>query len=101
METIRLFKTANTSAVKSRSMAINQLKAVFVAVEPALRESLAGLSNLKLIRRCSQLRPAPSTGPQAGSRHTLRLLAKRIMHLTEEINDLTAQISTAIDTCAP
>ncbi|MFJ9151870.1 IS110 family transposase [Streptomyces sp. NPDC102270] len=101
VETIRLFKMAKTSAVKSRSMAINQLKAVLVAAEPALRESLAGLSNPKLIRRCSQLRPAPGTGPQAASRHTLQLLAKRILHLTEEINDLTARISTAINACAP
>lgn len=71
VETIRLFKMAKTSAVKSRSMAINQLKAVLVAAEPALRESLAGLSNPKLLRRCSQLRPAPRSGPQAASRHTL------------------------------
>lgn len=92
---------AKTSAVKSRSMAINQLKAVLVAAEPALRESLAGLSNPKLIRRCSQLSPAPGTGPQAASRHTLRLLARRILHLTEEINDLRTRISTAIDACAP
>ncbi|MFD0499298.1 IS110 family RNA-guided transposase [Streptomyces rhizosphaericus] len=101
VETIRLFKMAKTSAVKSRSMAINQLKAVLVAADPALRESLAGLNNPKLIRRCSQLRPAQGTGPQVASRHTLRLLARRILHLTEEINDLTARISTAIGACAP
>ncbi|WP_099054836.1 transposase [Streptomyces fodineus] len=82
-------------------MATSQLKALLVAAEPALRECLAPLSNLKLIRRCSQLRPAPSTGPQAACRHTLRLLAKRIQHLTEEINDRTARLSTAIDACAP
>ncbi|MEU2623101.1 transposase [Streptomyces sp. NPDC007157] len=101
METIRLFKMAKTSAVKSGSMAINQLKAVLVVAEPALRESLAGLSNPRLLRRWSQLRPAPGTGPQAASCRTLRLLAKRILHLTEKINDLTARISTAIDACAP
>ncbi|MFC9636566.1 IS110 family transposase [Streptomyces mirabilis] len=101
VETIRLFKMAKTSAVKSRSMAINQLKAVLVAADPALRESLAGLSNPKLIRRCSQLRPTQGSGPKAASHHTLRLLARRILHLTEEINDLTARISTAIGACAP
>lgn len=62
VETVRLFKMAKSSAVKCRSMAINQLKAVLVAAEPTLRESLAGLSNPKLIRRCSQLRPASGTG---------------------------------------
>ncbi|WP_229882547.1 transposase [Streptomyces alanosinicus] len=54
-----------------------------------------------LIRPCSQLRPTPGSGPQAASRHTLRLLDKGILHLTEEINDLTERISTAINACAP
>ncbi|MDQ1023033.1 hypothetical protein QF035_000615 [Streptomyces umbrinus] len=54
VETVRLFKLAKTSAVKSRSMAISRLKAVLVA-EQASRESPAGLSNPKLGRRCSQL----------------------------------------------
>lgn len=44
---------AKTSAVKSRSMGINQLKAVLVAADPALRETLAELSNPKLIRRAA------------------------------------------------
>ncbi|UKY48572.1 IS110 family transposase [Streptomyces inhibens] len=101
VETIRLFKMAKTSAVKSRSQAINQLKAVLVAAEPALRESLAGLSNPKLIRQCSELNAAQDTSPEAATRRTLRLLARRVMHLTEEIADLTARITTAIDACAP
>ncbi|GEC10236.1 hypothetical protein SSP24_78910 [Streptomyces spinoverrucosus] len=40
-------------------------------------------------------------GPAAAARHTLRLLARRIQHLTEEINDLTARITTAIAARAP
>ncbi|MFC7723259.1 hypothetical protein [Nonomuraea recticatena] len=52
---LRLFKLAKTSAIKSRSQAINQLKAILIAAEPALRDSLTGLSNPKLIRRCAKL----------------------------------------------
>lgn len=51
VETIRMFKMAKSSAVKSRSQAINQLKAVLVSADTALRESMTGLSNPKLIRR--------------------------------------------------
>lgn len=40
-----MFKMAKGSAIKSRSQAINQLKAVLVSADPALRESLTGLSN--------------------------------------------------------
>ncbi|MGV9567089.1 IS110 family transposase [Streptomyces sp. NPDC003480] len=101
VETIRLFKMAKASAVKSRSQAINQLKAILVAADPALRESLAGLSNPKLIRRCSELDPGEDTSPAAAARHALRLLARRILHLTDEISDLTSRITTAIGLCAP
>lgn len=102
VETIRMFKMAKSSAVKSRSQAINQLKAVLVSADTALRESMTGLSNPKLIRRCSELSAASgTTTPEAAARHTLRLLAKRILHLTEEINDLTTQITLAIPACAP
>jgi transposase len=101
VETIRMFKMAKSSAVKSRSRAINQLKAVLVSADPALRESLAGLSNPKLIRRCSELEAATGATPAMAARHTLRLLASRIRHLTEEINDLTARITSAIASYAP
>ncbi|WP_280703788.1 IS110 family transposase [Kitasatospora sp. GP82] len=101
VETVRLFKMAKSSAVKSRSQAINQLKAVLVSADPGLRESLAGLSNPKLIRRCSELEAATGTTPAMAARHTLRLLAVRILHLTEEINDLTARITSAINSYAP
>lgn len=101
VEAIRMFKMAKGSAIKSRSQAINQLKAVLVSADPALRESLTGLSNPKLIRRCSELEAVEGGGPAAAARHTLRLPARRIQHLTEEINDLTARITTAIAARAP
>jgi transposase len=95
VEMLRLFKLAKTSATKSRAQAINQLKAVLVATDPALRESLTGLSNLKLIRACGDLDgSAPDTAGAAA--HTLKMLARRIQHLTEEITDLTERITQVI-----
>ena len=46
---------AKASAIKSRTQAINQLKALLVGTDPALRDSMTGLSNPKLIRRCIDL----------------------------------------------
>jgi hypothetical protein len=43
-----VFKLAKGSAVKARTQTINQLKAVLVAADPALRETLWGLSNTML-----------------------------------------------------
>jgi transposase len=55
VEMLRMFKLAKTSALKTRTQTINQLKAVLVAADPALRETLCGLNNTMLIRRCAQL----------------------------------------------
>ncbi|MFI7523777.1 IS110 family transposase [Micromonospora globbae] len=43
--------------------AINQLKAVLVGADPALRDSMTGLSNPKLIRRCANLDPGQPDTP--------------------------------------
>ena len=56
VEMLRMLKLAKDSAIKARSQTINQLKAVLVAAEPALREALTGLTNTLLIRRCAQLK---------------------------------------------
>ncbi|MCO5998433.1 IS110 family RNA-guided transposase [Actinoallomurus rhizosphaericola] len=101
VEMVRMFKTAKSSAVKSRAQAINQLKAVLVRADPALRESLTGLSNPRLIRRCADLSPAAPTTASTAADYTLRTLARRILNLTEEINDLNTQITAAITAFCP
>ncbi|MGW1616982.1 transposase [Streptomyces sp. NPDC002285] len=54
---------------------------------------MAGLSNHpKLIRACASL----DNSAAGTAAHTLRLLARRIQHLTEEIEDLTAQVTDVI-----
>lgn len=101
VEMLRLFKMVKNSAIKSRSQAINQLKAIIVTADDELREQLAGLSNPRLIRRCAGLRRGTKTGTSAAVRHTLRLLARRVQHLTEEIEDLKTQIADAVEQAAP
>jgi transposase len=98
VEMLRLFKLAKGSAIKSRTQAINQLKSVLVSADAELRESLAGLGNPKLFRQCAEL---ADPGPAGAARHTLRLLARRIQHLTQEINDLNARITEAIKASTP
>jgi transposase len=101
VEMVRMFKMAKDSATKSRAQAINQLKAVLVRTDPALRESLTGLSNPRLINQCADLDSAAPTTPSAAAAYTRRLLARRILHLTEEITNLNNQITTAITTVHP
>jgi transposase len=101
VEMARLFKLAKDAAIKSRTQAINQLKAVLVAADPALRESLSGLSSRVLIRRCAQLDPAAPTDATSAGAGTLRLLAHRILCLTQKIDDLNAKITAAVTAHTP
>lgn len=98
IEDLRAYKIAKDSAIKARTQAINQLKAVLVTAPDDLREQLSALSNPRLIHTCADLDPA--------SRHravtyTLRLLARRIQHLTEEVRELTRRITATIQLHTP
>jgi len=107
VETLRLLKLAllvRDSAVKARTQAINQLKAVLVVADPELREAMAGLGRAALVHRCAEL-PDPHTtdddGVAAAVTYTLRLLARRVQHLNAEANDLTKRITAAVQAHAP
>jgi len=77
---------------------LNQLEAVLVGADPQLRESLAGFHRVTLIRRCAQVPGSGHTGGgvAAAPVYTLRLLARRVQHLTSEIDDLTGRISDVL-----
>ncbi len=101
VEMVRMFKLAKGSAIKSRTQAINQLKAVLVAAEPVVREALSGLSTPILVRQCAQLPADPPSDPAGAAAWTLRLLARRIVELTAEITDLDQRIAHAVNLHAP
>jgi transposase len=101
VEMLRMFKLAKASAVKARTQTINQLKAVLIAADPQLRETLSGLSNLLLIRRCTQLDIDTPQDTTSAAAYTLRLLARRILALTDEIRDLEHQITTTVTSHTP
>lgn len=69
-----MFKLAEASAVKSRSQAINQLKAVLVSSDPQLDDELSGLSRTMLVRHCTGLRRVTATGYASVPAYPQRLL---------------------------
>jgi transposase len=101
VEMLRMFKLAKSSAVKARTQTINQLKAVLIAADPQLRETLSGLSNLRLVRRCAELDIDAPQDTTSAAAYTLRLLARRILTLTDEIRELEQQITTAVTNHTP
>lgn len=101
VEMLRMFKLAKASAIKARTQTINQLKAVLIAADPALREALTDLSNPILFRRCVELPPTTPNDVTSAAAYTLRLLAHRIRELTSEIRDLERRITDAVAAHTP
>ena len=101
VEMLRMFRLTRASAVKSRTQAVNQLKAVIVTAEAALRDTLTGLPNAALIRHCANLPATPPSDVATATIYTLRRLAHRIESLTTEERDLQRQITVVLDTHAP
>jgi transposase len=97
---------ARRSAIKGRTQAINQLKALVLTGPAELRQALAGQSTRQLVATCRRLRtaerPAAAADPiTAATKLTLRRLARRIAALTEEIDELDAELRPLVTATAP
>lgn len=101
VEMLRLFKLAKSSAIKSRTQTINQLKSVLVCADPALRDELAELSTKALVRHCASLSVSATTDLAGATRYTLRLLAERIQALSAQISELDGKLARTVHEHAP
>ncbi|WP_432868633.1 IS110 family transposase [Microbispora rosea] len=101
VEMIRMFKIAKDSAVKARTQTINQLRAVLARAEPTLCESLSGLGLAALVRRCADLPEERAHDLDGAATTVLRMLARRIQALAEEIRSHQQHLTAIISTCAP
>jgi transposase len=77
VEIARMFKLAKSSAVKSRTQAINQLKAVLVGADPALREQLSASASESVENDRRTDRPR-------GSPRLLKELPRLVTHTRQE-----------------
>ncbi|MGN9788210.1 IS110 family transposase [Nonomuraea sp. ZG12] len=84
VEMIRMLKVARDSAIKARTQAINQLRAVLMRADPTLRDTMAALGPATLIRTCADLPTTEHHTIDDTARTVLRMLARRILALTEE-----------------
>ena len=103
VEAMRLIKLARDSAVNARTKAINQLRAILVGADPALRESLAGLGPGTLIRACAGLSDPGKDASEVQRTviYTLRLLARRILALKTEACELHKRLNDLVSRHAP
>ena len=101
VEMIRMLKSAKDSAVKARTQAANQMKALIVTAPAQLRETLDGLTTAALAARCKSFRPGRLKDPAAAAKYALCSLASRYRQLSKEIQDLQAELARLIWTTAP
>ena len=101
VEMIRMLKSAKDSAVKARTQAINQMKALVVTAPAQLRETLDGLTAGALVTRCKSFRTGRLDGPMAAARYALHSLACRHHQLSKEVHDLEAELDRLTRTAAP
>jgi len=101
VEMIRMLKNAKDSAVKARTQAINQMKALVVTAPVELRETLDGLAAGALVTRCTSFRPGSLGDPAAAAKYVLRSLARRYRQLAAEIRDLEAELDRLTSQAAP
>ena len=103
VEMIRTLKVARNSAVKARTQAINQMKALIVTAPADLRQQLKDLTAPRLVRRCARFRPGPGNlaTPADATKLALRSIARRYQQLSEEITVLFGQLVRLTAKAAP
>ena len=118
VEMIRSLRVARGGAVKAKTIAWNELKALIKTAPEGLREQLRDIDGAALRDRCIGLRaargPAPHHGPHAkrhrpgvlvdptaACKRALAVLARRIRDLEAEIADLDDDLRPLIEQTAP
>lgn len=102
VEAIRTLRVARTSAIKARTQAINQLKALLISGPAELREQLRDLTTTGQIAACARLRPARDLcDPEQATKAALRRLARRHQHLCAEITDADRDLKALVTAAAP
>lgn len=101
-EAIRVLQRTREGAVRARSRAICQLKALVVTAPEGLRSQLRRLGDGQLVPRCARLRTAP--GQSTEHRMTvkaLRATARRALALEAEAADLESELEQLVERVCP
>jgi transposase len=101
-EAIRVHAVTRAAAVRARTGAINELKALIVTADEELRAQLRGLRTSQQVARCAQFRDRHRGGvEQRSTRLAMRALARRIELLDNEVQDHDRALKELLDQAAP
>ncbi len=101
-EALRVHTVARDTAVQARTAAINELKAFVVTADDSLRSELRGLRTAGLVKRCAAFRHSSNRSiDQQCTRAAMRAVARRIIHLNDEITSHEQVLTSLVDQAAP
>jgi transposase len=103
-EMVRTLHVARRSALKARTQAANQLRALLLTAPEELRAQLRGLSTAKLVAtaaRFPRFRPGDPKDLRVATKLAMRSLARRHLRLSEEIAELERQIARLVSEAVP
>jgi transposase len=104
VESIRVLRAARNSAVKSRSVALVQIRDLIITAPGPLRDRLSERKTLRgKAAICADLRPSGRdlANPSQAAKFALRSLARRIEALDGEIASLDRELEQLVATAAP
>lgn len=98
---MRTVSVARRSAVKAKTQAINQLRAILVSAPQEIRERLWKTKAEKCVAACADLAQLGTTTVLMALTTTLRLLAKRWLTLADELKELDNTLDKLTSQFAP
>jgi transposase len=102
VEMMRALRVARRSAVKARTQAANQLRALLFTAPEELRAELCGLSTKRLVTTAARFRPGrQSRNLVAVTKLAMRSIARRHRDLSEEISALDERFEQLATEAAP
>ena len=101
-EAVRVLLVTRRGAMRARTRAINQLKALVITAREQLRHQLRGLTSDELVTRCARLRTVPSHSLEhRATVIALRHTARRVLALKTEANELETELQAIVARVVP
>src|SRR5215212_3657030 len=101
-EMVGALQVVRRSAVKARTQAANQLRALLVTAPEELKAELRGLSTAKLVATAARFRPGGFPDEvRTATKLAMRSVARRHQRLSEEIAELEEQIGRLVAEYVP
>lgn len=102
VEALRAVKLVQRSALKARTVALNQLHSMLVTADDQLRAKLRGVSRAVTIATCAAFRVhADDDSVNAMTRLALRELAQRVQYLDGQLDRCAQRIARIVSSLAP